>query len=289
MDRKNLGKLIEEAMAIEVQSAKEAGTLGYMARAMVQATMPHKKITGNEFIRTNGAFTLSMLAPSSVGLPYGTIPRLLIMWLTTEAVRTKDRQLVLGRSLSEFMSQLDLVPTGGRWGTITRLRDQMNRLFKCYVSCSYNTQDRDAGENILIADRYDLWWSPKSPSQTMIWESTVTLNLDFFNEIITRPVPVDIRALKALRRSPMALDMYCWLTYRMSYLHKTVNIPWELLQLQFGAGYPLTPRGKADFKRKFLQHLRSVHLIYPSVHIETSDIGLLLAPSPTHVVKATHL
>ena len=70
-------------------------------------------------------FTLTMLSPSRVGLPYGSLPRLLVAWLTTEAVRTREREIVLGERLSEFMAKLDLVPTGGPWGTIIRLRDQM--------------------------------------------------------------------------------------------------------------------------------------------------------------------
>jgi len=65
-----------EALAIEAHEAREAGALGYMARALVQATLPHSKPDTNEFERRNGAFTLVMLAPSRVGLPYGVIPRL---------------------------------------------------------------------------------------------------------------------------------------------------------------------------------------------------------------------
>ena len=47
-------KLIQEALAIESEEALEAGTVGFMARAMVQATMPHKRVKGNEFSRRNG-------------------------------------------------------------------------------------------------------------------------------------------------------------------------------------------------------------------------------------------
>ncbi len=97
MNEKNLNKFITEVLAVEAEAAREAGALGFMARVLVQATMPHRKADSNEFTRTNGAFTLSMLAPTKVGLPYGSLPRLLVSWLTTEAVRTKDPVLVLGR------------------------------------------------------------------------------------------------------------------------------------------------------------------------------------------------
>ena len=73
-----LRTVVEAHLAIEAQEAAEAGTLGYMARALTLATIPHSKQEGNEFHRRNGAFSMSMLAPSSVGLPYGSQPRLLV-------------------------------------------------------------------------------------------------------------------------------------------------------------------------------------------------------------------
>jgi len=276
--------LIEEALAIEAHEAREAGALGYMARALVQATLPHSKPDTNEFERRNGAFTLVMLAPSRVGLPYGVIPRLLLAWMTTEAVRKRNRQLVLGDSLTDFMRQLDMMPTGGRWGSITRLREQSNRLFSTAVRCIYEGEDGVGGQGFGIADRHMLWWDPKRPGQRALFESTVTLSETFYNEVITSPVPIDLRALKALKKSPLALDLYCWTTYRMSYLKRPTEIPWGALQVQFGAGYPDTARGQADFKKKFIVALQRVQTVYGALHgrIEVGD-RLRLLPSAPHV------
>jgi hypothetical protein len=113
-----------------------------MARALTMATMPHSKPEISEFQRRNGAFVLSMHAPSHVGLPYGSKPRLLIAFLTTEAVKSKNRDIVLGDSLSDFMRELGLMPTGGRWGSITSLKQQMTRLFSSTVSCVWETKDK---------------------------------------------------------------------------------------------------------------------------------------------------
>ena len=279
MNNKNLNTLISEALAIEARDAKEAGTLGFMARALVQATLPHSKVEGNEFKRRNGAFKLTILADSDVGLPYGSVPRLLVAWLTTEAVRTKQRELVLGDSLSQFMSQLDLVPTGGRWGTITRLREQMKRLFSAAVSCTYDDGEHWAIKNIQPVAQANLWWSPKAPGQMSLFESTLTLGEEFFKEVINYPIPIDMDAIKALKRSPMALDIYCWLTYRMSYLKKKTIIPWGALETQFGSDYTRTRR----FKDKFLHQLRAVSVVYPEAKIEDSDTGLVLLPSKPHI------
>src|SRR5277367_6131729 len=80
--------LIEEATAMEQEAAQEAGAVGYPARMLVQVTMPHSKQSGDKFTRSNGGFSVTMVAASDYGLPYGTVPRLLLAWMTTEAVRT---------------------------------------------------------------------------------------------------------------------------------------------------------------------------------------------------------
>ncbi|MGI8607863.1 MAG: replication protein RepA [Candidatus Dormibacteria bacterium] len=123
------------------------------------------------------------------------MPRLLLAWVTTEAVRTKTPELLLGPSLSSFMAQLQLAPTGGRWGTIPRLRKQMERLFSSAVGCTYADAGRTSGQAMNVALSHDLWWDPKRPDQAALWQSTVTLGTDFFNEIVARPVPIatDVR------------------------------------------------------------------------------------------------
>lgn len=286
MHSTNLDRLITDALAIEAQDARDAGALGYMARALVQATLPHSKPDGNEFERRNGAFTLVMLAPSKVGLPYGVIPRLMMAWMTTEVVRTKRRELVLGDSMSEFMRQLDMMPTGGRWGSITRLRDQSRRLFTTSVSCFYEGTNAAGEGGFRIADRHLLWWDPQSPDQKSLFNSTVTLSERFYDEVRTSPVPIDMRAMKALKKSPLALDIYFWLTYRLSYLRQARVIPWAALQLQFGASYRTDAHGLRDFKRAFLRELKKVAILYPKAKAGEEESGLYLQPSATHIPVA---
>jgi len=281
----SVNELIAESLAIEEDEAKKAGALGYMARALVQATLPHSKTKGDVFRRSNGAFRLTILTDSEViGLPYGSIPRLIIAWISTEAVRTKSRELVLGKTLSNFMEQLDLVPTGGRWGTITRLKDQMQRLLSASISCTYDDGNHWAIKNVQPVSKADLWWETRDPKQITMFESTLTLGEEFFKEITNNPVPIDIRALKALKRSPMALDIYCWLTYRMSYLSKITRIPWGALEVQFGSDYSTSPQGRRDFKRAFVRELKKVLLIYTNAQVNVDSDNFILEPSSPHVL-----
>lgn len=292
MNNKNINKLIEDALAIEATEAKEAGALGFMARALVQATLPHSNPGDvNAWGRENGAFSMVMQPGiiqkngelKSIGLPYGSIPRLVLAWITTEAVKTKSRELILGNSLSQFMHALDIVPTGGRWGSIDRLKTQMKRLFSASISCTYEDGDNWGIRKATPVERADLWWDPKNPNQATVWESSLLLTESFFTEIIDRPVPIDMRALKSLKKSPMALDIYCWLTYRMSYLHKKTGIPWQALAAQFGSNYANDAQGIRNFKRHFIDQLKKVNCVYPDIKIDYDSSSLILMPSKTHI------
>jgi hypothetical protein len=181
---KSIENLLADAIAIEEEEAKAAGMVGYMARAMVQATMPYRDPKTTFFERKNGNFTLTMSALSpKIGLPYGSIPRLVMAWIGREAIRTKNRTLVLGSSLSDFLKELDLYRTGGKRGDITRLRNQMIKLFATAISANYSDPKRATGMNLVIADGYSLWWDNKVIDQAGLWESTVTLGQPFFEEL----------------------------------------------------------------------------------------------------------
>lgn len=288
MNEVNLNAFISEALAIEAREAKEAGALGFMARALVQSTLPHSRVRGNEFKRRNGAFKLVILADSEVGLPYGVIPRLLMAWLTTEVVRTRQREIVLGNTLSHFMTQIGLVPTGGRWGSITRLREQMKRLFTASISCTYDNGSHWAIQNVQPVIKANLWWHPKAPQQATLFESSLTLGEEFFKEVINHPIPIDIDALKLLKKSPMALDIYCWLTYRMSYLKARTAIPWAALQTQFGADYALNAQGLRNFRRAFVRELRKVSVIYRRSRFDINSDSLILKSSAPHIPTLSH-
>ena len=288
MRQSSLDKFILETIEIEKEAARDAGTIGYMTRSLVQATLPHSDPKSNVFERKNGKFSLTIVAPPKIGLPYGCIPRLLISFLATEAVRTQCPTIGLGRSLREFTKSIQMASTGGANGTITALKKQMLRLFACSITCTFDGPNVSKLTNITLADEVELWWEPQDPNQRSLWESSVVLSPRFFKEIIDNPVPVDLRALKALRRSPLALDIYCWLTHRMFYLRRRVLIPWLSLQLQFGADYPQTSQGQRNFKKKFVLALKKVCEVYHRANVTPEQSGLILLPSPPHVATAAN-
>lgn len=286
LKKSDVGKLISSVLQMEEEEeAKASGNIGYMSRVLVQITMPHRNAKEMLFERKNGKLILTMVGNPKVGLPYGVYPRLLLAWMVTEAVQTQSPTITLGRSLSEFMSRLSLIPSGGRWGTIDRLKNQIKRLFNSSISLVYEDKYLDSGVGFNIVKGYRLWRGSMRHKHPDYWGSTVTLSKDFFDEITSKPVPIDMRALGLLKNSSVSIDLYCWLTYRMSYLSKKVEIPWVLLQKQFGSDYADTKQGKYEFKRKLKKQLKKVLIVYSQANVQEGKNGLILSPGPTHIKK----
>ena len=286
-------KRVDTLLRVQDQTALERGDVGYMARALVLATLPHKKTTEAFYKRSNGNFHLELSQNTAkVGLPYGSVPRLLLAFMATQAVKTQSPEINLGDNLSQFLAALGLSRTGGRWGNITRVKDQMRRLAFCSMNLSRVEVDENGTtetfKNLQIARSGSFHWA-KDPNQQDLWDSTVVLSDDFYLEIINHPVPLDMEILSALKQSPLALDIYSWLTYRTSYQKgRSKPIPWQSLQAQFGADYPKTARGKADFKFQFKKRLNEVTKLYTGANVDAdAKNGLVISAGKTSIPKVT--
>ena len=289
-------KLLDTAEQVHFEPTTEE--IAYMARELVQCTLPHSD-PGDlpHWSRTNGNVTLTIArtvfdarAQKLLGYPYGSLPRLILFWMTTEAVKTKSRRLSLGATYADFLRALDLHNTGGDRGDRTRVKEQMRRLFGASVSFSQTMQGEGGQEgerflNMNVARRAELWWEPKKPDQITLFDSWVELGEDFFEAITTAPVPVDVRALRALKRSPLALDLYAWATHKafsVSQRGRAQRVLWHQLADQFGSGYAET----ANFKKKASEALKKIQAVYPGLKLESVTGGLLVLPTSRPVVTA---
>ena len=277
----------------QLVSASEADSdLGFMARTMALCSLPRTN-PGNrtQYKRVNGPFTLIMTATGNHKLPFGNLPRLLLAWVSTEAVRTRSRVLVLGSSLSEFMRALGINSTsGGARGEQTRLRNQMKRLFGCTVSLIYQDERGETAVNSVVARRTEFWWNERKPDELSLWESKIELGEDLFNEIISHPVPLNMNTLTALKRSPLGLDMYLWLVYRTFPLRAPLRLTWRLLYSQFGVD-PAKASDKRTvdaFRTKCLRELKKIKLAWPGLNYSTAPGVLILHPSTPAIAPPDH-
>jgi hypothetical protein len=266
--------------------------MGFMTRLLTLCSLPRTD-PGNQlqYKRQNGPYKLFMIAGGENKLPYGILPRLLLAWFCTEAVRTLDRDLVLGSSLASFMRQLGFFSnSGGRRGDRTRLKEQINRLFNAHVQLIYEVPGHKATASAPIADRTELWWDYKKPEQDTLWQSRIHLGEAFFNEIIAHPVPLDMRILKEMKRSSLGLDLYMWLSYKTYTLYsqrkKPERLSWQRLYVQFGAD-PAKAEDKyviRDFRKDVLRELTKLKTCWPDLDYDTPEGCLEIRPCPPSII-----
>ena len=278
----------------QLVTASEADSdLGFMARLMALCSLPRTN-PGNrlQYVRRNGPYSLVMIAGGLNKLPYGNLPRLLLAWVSTEAVRTQSREISLGSSLAEFMRKLGInSDSGGSRGERTRLRNQMDRLFSATVQLIYKDERVEARVSSSVADRTAFWWNERKPDEPVLFDSKIRLGEDFYNEIVSHPVPIDMNTLKALKRCSLGLDLYLWLTYRTFALRAPLRLSWRHLYHQFDStpSQPVDKRAVQKFRLKVLRELKKIKLAWQELNYTTAPGVLILLPSTPSIPPGQHL
>jgi hypothetical protein len=263
--------------------------IDFLHTVQCQCSIPYKN-PGDEirvWDRKQGTAILRIEAGSAIdprtssfvelGLPYGEKPRLVLIHLASEAVRSGSAAVDVEDSMTAFARSLGMETNGQQ---LKALKDQLSRLASSTVRMGIVEEGRAVQVNTPIVTAFDLWF-PRQPNQRVLWPSTVRLSEEFFQSLGRHAVPLDHRAVAALAGSSMALDVYVWLAQR---LHRVLPgkpqfIPWTAAYDQFGQGFARV----RDFRRRFLQTLAQVKSAYPSARLATDEQGLTLEHSPPPV------
>ncbi len=281
-------------IASEVLS-DESGQKGYSYSGLCLTSLPHRKLADDQaWERTVGPLTL-IIEPGRIklgdgpskmmGVPHGARARLILIYLQTQAVQTNSREVSLGRSMRAWMGKLGLA-VGGE--TATALREQARRIATCSMRFSWKIDGRLPGNSTMMSNeriiKSGLFFHNGSTSdgkQESLFEDRVLLDGDFFDQLRRHPVPLQDAAIRQLKDSSTALDIYVWLSYRLHHLDKRTPIGWRDLHQQFGAGY----KNLFQFKPKFLQALAEAVSAYPEARVDVEDSHIMLHPSPPPVKK----
>lgn len=275
----------------------EADELGFGARCLVEAALPYRhpkpeQLKNGMWVRRNGDYTLAVQGGVN-GIPYGSYPRLFTIWLTGEARRTHSRDINAGNSFRAFCRNLGIDESMGKRGGRARLAEQITRLLCSRISFQRSdiSVGGDHGESVKrtteflsITDQFDEFWAPQNPNQLALFDWHILLTQKFYDEIVEQRVPIDMRAIRALKSRPLALDIYQWLAYRMYNMSGPSAKPtWAQLHWQFGSQHTRL----RNFKAEFISALRDVYAVYPKLRVEPQPGGLLMLKSPTPVPKLT--
>lgn len=110
---------------------------------------------------------------------------------------------------------------------------------------------------------------------------TVKLSEGFFEQLKHHPVPLQESAIRAISNNSQALDIYCWLSYRLHALPGDCQISWPALYAQFGRSYARLRK----FRENFLDSLKIALAVYPEADVTTTEQGLILRQSNPAVPK----
>jgi hypothetical protein len=273
-------KLIDAASTI-YGNAPTGDDMAFTHAVFCQVGLPRSKVTGREFMRQSGGAWVNVQAgwldegkgPVPQPIPYGVLPRLALAHVSTFAIRNKTREVPIGDSAAQFLELMDMGDDGRRYAS---LRLQINALAACRLQIGYKGRTF----NGQAVEQFDAWLSHKDSAQRSLWPGLMILSESFYGSLLDGAVPLDIRALHALKGSSLAIDTYAWLAHRLHRIEgRGVLLHWKSLREQFGQEYQ-GPDADKNFKKQFEQVLKRVLTVYPKANVKKVTGGLLLLSSP---------
>ncbi|GAV34667.1 Plasmid encoded RepA protein [Roseomonas sp. TAS13] len=268
---------------------EEVGIPSFLYSGWAMTALPHSKIPDDEAWRLENGQVVLLVEPGRraapgkadewVGVPYGPTARLILIYLQTEALRTGSRSVELGGSMNAWFKRLDKKAGGNSYNLV---RQQAERIATCRLTFHSERNGVRAVRNQSIVEEGLLFSASATHDerQSSMFSEGVVLSEGFFNSLREHAVPLEERAIRHISHSSMAIDVYCWLAYRLHSIRRPTPIPWPALHRQFGPSYGAL----GAFKRAFLSKVLPAALaVYPEAAekgVEVTDKGLILRYTP---------
>jgi hypothetical protein len=257
----------------------EQQRVGIMHAGFSMTALPHKDIPETQWVRKGAGVKLLVESGSDsglkpIGIPFGSIARMILLYLQTEAVTTRSREIELGRSMNHWLTSMG-IDNGGK--TYKLVREQSKRLSLCRLTFYKETPNATLVTNGSFVR--DAIIPTREGDQLPLWREAVRLDEGFYASLIEHPMPVREAAIRQIGGRSMAIDVYIWLAYRLHQLTKPTPISWAALCAQFGSGFT----HGWHFKAKFKEPLALALAAYPEAQVVADDTGLILYPSPPPV------
>lgn len=259
----------------------------YLHAMLCQLGMPRSRQESRTFERSLGRASMMLTAGKrytrqgweDMPLPYGSKPRLVMIHLCSEAVRTKSPVIDVSDGIVPFLREMGMSISGR---TFQDFKRQMTYLAGCEMQLAFDRGDTIRQTRCAPVNSFEAWADPFA-SQTSFWPDEITLGQEFFESLCEHAVPIDPRAVHALQHSALAMDIYSWLAHRLCRVRSDngAKLYWKNLRDQFGQEY----KSPKDFKKAFAPALRKVLLVYPTAKVRQEHGGIRLFPSPSPIKK----
>lgn len=274
----DLDRRVVEAAAGYLGS--EESDVGFLYSGWAQSALPHKRLADNANWQVHTDHVSLVVQPGvrpsltgdaiSIGVPYGSRARLIIIYLQSQALKTQSREIELGRTLHAWLRRLE-IPIGGK--NMAAVRDQAERISRCRMSFQIKEGNRTGLVNQSILDT--AMFVEDDSTQGSLFIERAKLSEMFFEQLKKHPVPIEDHAIAMIANNSMAIDVYCWLAYRLHSLSAPKLITWKALHAQFGRGLTRLDH----FRWYFTQNVHLAMAVYPDAKVEVDGPGLTLFPS----------
>lgn len=275
-----------ERMVIEAAYqvlSDDAERMGFTYSGFALTSLPHKPQHSTTWRREGHNLTLVLQAgvdrsERSLGLPYGSYARFILLFLQSEAIRTRSREIELGRSMRVWLGSKMGLSIGGM--TYKNVSEQAKRISGCsltFFADKNGAQIKSRGGFV----KTEITMTNVVGDQPVLWQDQVVLDEDFYRALSEHPVPVSETALRAIGPRSMVIDVYIWLAYRLHALKKDVEVGWPALFGQFGAGFGTVRR----FRQHFLECLALAVAAYPEALVSIGERGVILRHSRPAIPK----
>ena len=258
----------------------EDGEVGFLYSGWAQSALPHKRLADDASWQVHTDHVSLVVQPGlrpslagdpvSVGVPYGSRARLIILYLQSEALKTNSREVELGKTLHAWLRRLD-IPIGGK--SMAAVKDQAERISRCRMSFQIKQGNRTGLVNQSILDT--AMFVEDDSTQGSLFIEKAKLSELFFEQLKKHPVPIEENAIAMIANNSMAIDIYCWLAYRLHSLPGPKLVTWKALHVQFGRGLARLDH----FRWYFTQPLELALAVYPEAKVDVDARGLVLNPS----------
>ena len=264
--------------------------LGFLYSGWCQAALPHKRLEpGAEWSIGPHFHRLSVLPGTrsradgtreKLSVPFGSKARLIMLYLQTQALVEKTREIPLGDSLRDWCKRMNL-----SWGgkTIAQVREQAELIARCRFTFEIKQGNAAGLINQNIVDK--AFFLDEEEGRGRMFLENAKLSEGFYEQLTRHPVPIQEAAIRQLVGNSAALDVYCWLVYRMNRLGKPTEISWRAMKEQFGQGF----RRMDQFKLKFKGTMNRALEVYPEANVKMTDDSVTLSPSDTPVPRRLRL
>ncbi len=285
---RNGRRIADTASEAILREHERAHDPGYTYSAWCLAGLPHREHPVGEDWLISTDYAQLLVRPGvrvrddgtrePLAVPSGTIARLILIDLQSEALETGSRDIELGANPNVLIARLGL----SRGGPVSRkIVDHLERLCRCSLDFKFGTDKRALFVNERIVEAFELSRTEDPRTRRMApMIERLRLSPAFFEELRRHPIPVDRAAIRDIQSSPRAIDIYLWLAFRLPALQVETAVSWSALWRQFGR-----ERLLRTFRAEFREPLGLALAAYKSARVRVCDRGLVLVPSPAPVQR----